>query len=150
MAVGASVSYSIFTEKYNKDQNGQEIENLEMLIPQYGFSVFGRYQLFRMEKFAMLAECAMNIGSGSRKETSGLTTEKQSVSSLGINVFPVITYDLTERINLITTCDFLRLGFNSYTFKDKDRKITSNEFGFSTQSTVFSYLSDRTARDGIK
>jgi hypothetical protein len=71
-----------------------------------------RYQRFMgIEKLSVFAEGSIDIGNSSSKETSeSITKEVQSATVLGVNVFPLISYDLTDRYSIIATCDFLRLG----------------------------------------
>ena len=83
--------------------------------------------------------------SGSKTKERIESDSKRSASSntnFDIFIFPVIFYDLTDRLSILATCDFISLGFNRSILKEKDpdRKQTSNNFGFNAQSSIFSSL----------
>jgi hypothetical protein len=83
-------------------------------------------------------------GSTSKEKLESLTKKIGSSTSFGIDLFPLISYDLTEKISIISVCDFMSLGFASTTYKgyDPDTNQTSNHFGFSTGSTLYNSLSN--------
>jgi hypothetical protein len=147
MAVGASVFYYGSTQKtaISGPDNPDPERKTELRQPRLGFSVFGRYQLLQISKFSVLAECSMGMhGNKTKQKSESITKETSSDTYLNMNMFPLISYDLTDRISLITTCDFMSLRFTSYTFKNKeiDRKTTSHGFSFGTNSSIFNSLSD--------
>jgi len=158
LAIGAGVSYS-YSRQNIKDIHWDmmtEIVN-EDLTSILRFYVFSRYQLLRRGKWALLAECSFNIGGGSSEATwqssninggSSITHETGSITTFGVNVFPLITYDLTDRISLMVRCDFLTVGFNHHIGKvknsgiDFERKDTHSSFHFGAGSTIFNALSN--------
>ena len=147
IAVGIGLSYigQAADNQIISQNNPEQETGVKGTHSLFGFSVFGRYQLYRMQKFSVLVECAVDMSGGGNKNTSESVTKKtQSETLFGINVFPLLSYDLTDRFSLITTCDFLSLGFNSHTVKseESDLKMTANNWGLNAQSSVFDNLSD--------
>lgn len=141
MAAGASVLYSNYhVNEKSPDQNYQKRKtyNSEM-----GISVFSRYQLFRMNKFAVVAEGSM----GGSKEQRKLNDDSNilynySLMTFSINVSPLLMYDLTDKYSLVTSCDFASLNLSTSTSKDEQTgdKSKTNNFGFGTGSTLISSL----------
>ena len=112
--------------------------------PTFGFYVFGRYKLFEKGKFSVLLDSPVGFSVGKVKSKNKLNTRTESTSTISVNVFPSLSYNLNERFSIIAVCDFLNLGFYSYTIKNKDTdtKRTGSSFGFNTRSKLFSSLSD--------
>ena len=147
MAVGANIFYSetiINNNTSNLNDPAQVIKS-KKILPQYGFSIFGRYELYRIRRFAVLTEGDMSISIGNTKEKlESITRKTESTSSISLGVVPLISYDLTDKFSLITTCNFMRLHFHSDTSKNEvtGSKVTSDFFDFDTHSNIFNSLSD--------
>ena len=98
----------------------------------FGIGAFGRYKIAEAGNLAFLVEGDLGFLSAKSKTTIGsTTTEGDPVSVLYFGVLPVLSYELTSSLSLEANCNFLRLGFASYTVKDvkdKDNKTTSNAF----------------------
>jgi hypothetical protein len=149
MAIGINITYS-GAPKYSSLRVSPP-EDYGLIIKTEGKSyewkgsIFGRYKLFRMDKLSVLAECSMGINGGfSKIRSESITKTRESSTSFGINVFPVVSYNLTDRISIIAICDFMRFGFISGTTKnyDTDMSIISSYFGFNTGSTFFHSLNN--------
>ncbi len=145
IAVGTTVSLrqrilkDIVIDPDNPDQK------IEQRFPGWEFAVFGRYKLWGKENFSLLVESSIFIDGSSVKEKNGSNTKKiQSESTFGLSVYPLISYDLTDKFSIITTCSFLSLDLSSHSIKDEDTgtKNRYNHFGFNAQSTVFESLAN--------
>ena len=145
IAVGVHTHVSWYTERNMTSDLDQPEHKMEWKKrgTGWGFSIFGRYKLLGTEKLSFLVETPIGINGSTTKEKTGtVSKKKQTMSQIFVNVFPAISYDLTEKISIIATCDFLSLGFSSFTIKyeDIDRKVTTNRFEFGAQSTLFKSL----------
>ena len=132
MAVGINVIYA-----------SQPIE-LDR-INNWGGSIFSRYKLLGFKKCSILAEGSMGIYGSSRKEKSESLTKKiVSPTSFGINLCPLISYDLTEKFSIISVCDFIGFDFysGSYKVNGSNRKQKFNLFRFNAESNLFNSLSN--------
>jgi len=132
IAVGTNVSigYSSINNLNSEKSTNQN----------WNFSVFGRYRLLGTEKLSLHIETPVGIGGKITKEN---TKKTLSQSVIFINAFPLVSYNLTEKLSIITKCDFLSLGFTyTNTKNDVGDNITKNNFGFNAQSTIFSSLSN--------
>jgi len=143
IALGINPFFSLTIERFLENSNG---ENLVRKTQMWGFAVFGRYKLLGKGKFSVFVDCPINIGGAIIKEKAGSNTNmNRSMTTIGIDMFPVVSYDLTDKFSIVVTNDFLSLGFVSYTIKDKsnDFKVTTNQFIFCTQSNsnILGYLS---------
>jgi len=145
IAVGAQVSFDYRIIKgmtSDPDTPDQEIK-YKKLSPGWGFSIFGRYKLWGTGKFSLLAESPIGIGGGITKEKKALITKKnQSTSFFNISVYPLVSYDLTDKLSLIAKCEILSLNFSSGKSKYKydngtETTNTYSRFTFSAQSNVF-------------
>jgi len=137
ISVGASPFFIWDNQKIPATQTK---EKSELKTQRWGFSVFGRYRLLGTEKFSVLVESSMDIGGGTVKEKIGSDTSlSRSMSSIRFNVFPALSYDLTDKFSIIARCETFNLGFTSETIKDKitDRKVTTNYFNFRGSSSIY-------------
>ncbi len=105
---------------------------------------YARYKCVGLEKFGVWMEGAINLGGSTGKTTTGnITTKLPYTTSYGINFYPVLTYDLTERLTLETGLRILALGFNGSVTTEKTtvadqaitNKTTQNGFTFAAGGT---------------
>ena len=147
MAIGVSISYNRNnqTHRYMSDPD-QEKQWQKAFSSQFGFSVFSRYQLFSINKLNVLAESSLGITKGitKAKQTSIAVFSSGSYNSMEINVYPVVSYDLTDRVSILTSCDFARFGFSTGASKNKTTGIKSSgsNFGFGAGSNILNSLAD--------
>ena len=103
--------------------------------------VFGRYKAFEMGKFALIADAELGFGGGSSKYGS---TQIGKNSTFGLNVAPVLSYSLAEKLSIETTLNVLSFGFNLNTDKDPDDnkyKDVTSDFGFGVNTGSYSGFS---------
>ena len=130
LAIGAEINLYSYTEKYTPS-GGQEQKRSGF---GWEFSPFARYRMLGNEKLALHLEAAIGIGGYKEKfSLGGNSTDEDPISEFRIGVLPVVTYSLTEKLDLEASFDFLRFGFSSVTEKDasnSDNKTTDTHFGF--------------------
>lgn len=98
---------------------------------------YARYKCVGLDKFGVWMEGAINLGGATGKITVGNTTTKQPYTTLyGINFYPVLTYDLTDRLTLETGLRILALGFNGSV---ATAKTTTNNVTTTTTTTQNSF-----------
>ena len=98
---------------------------------------YERYKCVGLDKFGVWMEGAINLGGATGKITVGNTTTKQPyTTSYGINFYPVLTYDLTDRLTLETGLRILALGFNGSV---ATAKTTTNNVTTTTTTTQNSF-----------
>jgi len=146
MAAGVCVSYNS-SNKTNSDLIiGQEEPVLgNSFTSLFGFAVFGRYRLFYIKKLSVLVESSLGINRGTVKyKLSSTTLDTSSLTSIDIKLYPVISYDLTDRYSILTILDFASLGFSTGSSKNELTGIKNNgsSFGFNAGSTILNSLSD--------
>ena len=148
-AIGGSMS--IIIGSGNSDSiNYNEEHHLKIRDLGLGFSIFSRYKILEKGKFSLLVEGSTGIQRITTKtnfehvEKSGVQWgghNKYEMFSFGISIAPVVSYDITDNISIITTSDFLSLNFLHSINKDEySNRNTSNNFGFGAKSTIFSSL----------
>lgn len=105
----------------------------------WAISPYARYKCVELQKFGVWIEGAIELGGSTGKETTGNTSEKLPYTTIyGINFYPVLTYDLTDRLTLETGLNILGLGFNGSASTTKSiineqtitTTTTQNSFGF--------------------
>ncbi|MDR2907012.1 MAG: porin family protein [Bacteroidales bacterium] len=109
-------------------------DDLIIKAPLFGAELFAQYTFLSFGKFSVYADAGIGFGAGKGKVEFGDTKEDQSkVSIFGINVVPVLAYNLSEKITLLANLNFLELGFMSTTEKDltvdPETKTTTTHFG---------------------
>ena len=144
LAIGLEVGFLNGTLK--EKGSGSSSQDEKFSLTGWGVGAFGRYRLVGEEKFSLLLEGSLGVSGAKTKETYGSTTRNgDPTTTISVGVLPVLSYSLTNRLNIEASCDFLRFGFDSYTTKsasNKDNKTTVNTFGFGVNSTTSSIDDD--------
>ncbi|MCL2682994.1 MAG: PorT family protein [Bacteroidales bacterium] len=141
-AIGASIVWNKSTElekyKYIRPSfTDLEEEKLENTL--FGIQPFVRYTFLQLGKFSVFVNAGAHFltGPGKFKYTEerigswpySRTEEIDlKVSSFGVNIVPVLAYNLTPKISLEAGLNFLNLGWNSTKMKaeDKDKNKYEN------------------------
>jgi hypothetical protein len=108
----------------------------------WGVQPFVRYTFMEFGNFSVFANTGLHLLTGNSKQTSNnlWTTDNEiGITSLGINVVPVLSYRLSEKINLEAGLNFMNFGWNSVTEEDKQnssnsQKTTVTDFGLGVNS----------------
>jgi hypothetical protein len=91
-----------------------------------------RYTAFSLGKLGIAAEARVGVmGTSSKSEAMGTSTDGLATFSLGLNVLPVVTYDLSDRLQLFTNLSFLNLYVTHATsgLPDAKRKTSVTTYG---------------------
>ena len=144
IAVGANVSYSIYKVKY--DNNSSFFTGVsEYMGSEWGFSVFSRYKIPLPKRFSLLFESSSGVRREIQKEKKDGTTRKTGTRSfVDVILFPVISYDLSDRFSIVTSFrESLNFDLQFLTIKGEDSglKLHFNRVGFNARSEIFSFLS---------
>ena len=132
-AIGAMVNLQTTSDKDKSDSN-IEIKDTEFA---WGITPFARYSFVEFGKFSVMAEGRLGIGGSTSKSKVGNTTiEDPSTFNYGFNISPILSYSLSDRINLEAALNFLNFGLNGTSEKhnDTDRKDTTFDFGIGVNS----------------
>jgi hypothetical protein len=100
----------------------------------FGWSVapFARYTALTFGNFGFAAEARVGIvGTSAKSKVAGTSTDDPSTLGFGISVVPVLTYNLSDRVQLFTNLNFLNLYFShtSSGLPNDDRKTSANTYG---------------------
>ena len=110
-AIGVEVLLG--TSVYNDKAVSNETKETEL---EWGIAPFARFSVLEFGKFSVLVEGAAGVyGTSSKTKTGNTTVDLPSTLSVGLNVAPLLSYSLTERINLEMELNFLSLGIGSTT-----------------------------------
>ena len=107
------------------------------------FSVFDRYKLWGTKKLSLFVESSIFISGNSTKDKRGsIINYDQYRSAVGIKALPLVTYDLSDKFSIISTCDFFSLTFMYETDKRKldNVKFKKTYFLFDSLSDIFTSL----------
>ena len=89
----------------------------------WGFYVFGQYQLTKLglENLYLLVKTSIGVSGYFNKYTNDTVIEKQPGSiTYSINARPVLSYKLSDRLDILASCNFLTFGYNFQTYKNQD------------------------------
>ena len=108
----------------------------------WGFGPFLRYTVLTRGDFSVLIEGGAGIFGESSKETSGTTTnDGPKVFGFDIDVMPILSYSLTDRVSLEARTNLARFGFSTQTEKrgtgESQSKESDSAFGFGVDSFDF-------------
>ena len=105
---------------------------------------FCRYRLAGLGDLSLLLEGGIGFSGAKLKvKRDASTTDGPVLSWFNIGVLPVLSYKLSDRLNIEASCDFLSLAFQtSITTENKgesnERKTTYSNFGFGL-NRVYNY-----------
>ena len=121
---------------------GDEVQ-LVRRAPEWSFAVFSRYKLLGFKKITFLVESSAYVSEKKRMDNStSLSVYKfnDSEHTIGVNILPLVTYDISDKWSFIAAGDFLSLDLSSKTERNMDTGFVAkrNHFGFTGQSTLFS------------
>ena len=110
-------------------------ENFVTVDTRIGVSVFALYSYFSFGRVNLLAKPSIGFGITNERDRpgSGDAIHVGRTSDFGIGIIPVVDFHVNERIMLIASFNFMRLGFNHTTHRepgDSDDRTVTNSFGF--------------------
>ena len=151
LAIGTKIGLGIYSEKYTPPGSGSQ----EQKTNGFGweFSPFARYRVLGDEKVSLHLEAALGIGGYKEKyKSGGNSTDGDPLFTFGLGVLPVVTYSITEKLDLEASFDFLRFGFSIETETDEsnsDNKSTDTHFGFGVNSSYNPLAAQGMSIDGL-
>lgn len=96
----------------------------------FGFAPFLRYYAVKKEKFSVFGQVNVGVSSsGSTNKVGNVSTDGPKTTMLYLNVYPALSYDISDRFSLETSLNFLGLSLNNSTIKTGNDKNTTNSFG---------------------
>jgi hypothetical protein len=109
----------------------------------WGIQPFFRYTFAEFGRFSVFANARVHFLSGTTEQTLKYEHSDDSfpgfhydATSLGINIAPMLSFSLSEKINLETALNFMNFGFNRTIKKHKESedKDTITDFGLGINS----------------
>ena len=134
-AIGVEVLVGTSVENDKAVNNETKDTELE-----WGIAPFARLSVLEFGKFSVWFEGAAGVlGTSSKSKTGNTTVDLPSTLSAGLSVAPLLSYSLTERINLEMDLNFLSLGIGTTTRTTKvsgsdDIKRNNTYFGVGVDS----------------
>jgi len=98
-----------------------------------GGSPFLRYYAIKWDKFSVFGQG--NIGlefSNSSVKTGGSTTDGPKITRSYINIYPGLSYDISDKLSLETSLNILSFGYYYVTTKDGSLKGKTSGFNIGT------------------
>ena len=143
MAVGAEVGISRLATKTPNYSGGNDLKSN---ITMWGFAPFLRYTLVEADRLSVLLEGSVGVEGGKSKSKLGSnSSDGPKLFGYSATVLPVVSYNLSDRMALELSSDFLRFGFTSLTTKDDsgstETKDIDNDFGLGINSGTGNYIS---------
>ena len=94
----------------------------------WGLSPYIRYSIYKFGNFDVLGKAALNYSNNTSKfyDEAGNQNDKRSSTVFGLNISPILFYNLSDRIALYTQLNFLGLDLSSMTEKTSDVKTGSS------------------------
>ena len=94
-----------------------------------GASPFLRYYAVKWNKLALYGQGNLGFDlSNSTVTTGGSTSDGPKQTSLYLTFSPGLSYDVTEKLSLITSINILNFGYNYHITKDGTTKTTASNF----------------------
>ena len=132
-AIGLKVNLS-----GGKSKNFASQPEIKISYFRWDVSAFSRYNVWKKEKFSLSFEGSTGVGGYSQTDKYGEQTNKLNPSTIfSINVVPLLSYSLTDRLSIEGQFNFLNLGFSSRTEKDvlSSKRKTRNSFSLGVNNS---------------
>ena len=96
-----------------------------------GLSPYVRYSFYKIGNFNVLGKLALNCFGNTIKsfDAEGKENDKQSSTNLGLNLSPLLFYNLTDCISIYTQLNFMGLDY-TYAMSKRDGKKTGSSSSF--------------------
>jgi len=120
---------------YNPHEGTYQSVKIEGTFVNWRIAPFLRYSVFTHKKFALILEGS--VGVGGKHEIRYNTGSNSSIIGVGvINIVPVLTYKLTEKLQLEAVLNFLNLGYNFDIYMENKQKTFAHDLniGFNAKS----------------
>ena len=136
LAFGLAVSLSGSYSNNNMNLDGP----YKTAATTWAIAPFARYSLIEFGKFSVWAEASLNLGMSFSKIThsaiAAIPDDKYTTLQASLNVAPLLSYALSNKINLEAGLKFLNLGYSVSRQKHKETDIvsTSSSFGLGADS----------------
>jgi opacity protein-like surface antigen len=144
MAAGARIIVSL--DKITTpptSPGGDEMVNTETTM---GIVPFMRYYAVQADKFSLFGQAQGSITMGKEKTKTGSTeADGPKTTSIGINIFPGVAFDVSDRIALEAHINLFSFGFNLITEKLETEFNTTKE---TTRNFNFGVNTDNIATSG--
>jgi outer membrane protein len=125
-AVGMSLN--VMTQRVKNTAGGNTTTDK---TTSFGIAPFARYYFLQMNKFGIFAEGQIGLAFSKSKRPSVGPDEEIKATTFGLNIAPVIYYNLSEKFTLEASVRLFNFGINTTTEKDlNDNKEITNSFGF--------------------
>jgi opacity protein-like surface antigen len=147
LAFGATLSFLQHSTKSQHWSGGSWVDNTDQQtkFPLWGIQPFVRYTFVEFGKFSVYANLGMHFLKGkTEREYTYLgwppytVMVPYNVNSFGINMTPILSYNLSERISLEASLNFMNFGWNKmeskHDDKNRDEKMTERNFGIGINS----------------
>jgi len=140
-AIGLQFGIGMLTSK-EKQVNGNITTTIKENTFLWGVKPFVLYKMVGNDKLGLFLEGAVPLLGAVPKRieddgTTTTTTKGLKTFSIGVGISPVLVYNITDKLSLEASSDFLRLGFESTIIKnvpansgDMEYKHVQNHFGF--------------------
>ncbi|MCL1973498.1 MAG: hypothetical protein FWG54_01615 [Bacteroidetes bacterium] len=134
LSVGAQLTLGAGS---NDSRSGSEGSTYLTKATLWGISPFARYTLIEANRVLLLAECTLHFNGASTKSGYGGSMSKgPTYIDFGIGVLPVLSFRLTEKLNLEARTGLFRFGFGVVTTKySSSSKSNNSYFGFGVNSS---------------
>ncbi|MDR2087690.1 MAG: hypothetical protein LBP72_11060, partial [Dysgonamonadaceae bacterium] len=80
----------------------------------WGLAPYARYSFVEFGKFSVWGSAALAFGGGE----TGVGDNTEKFTAFGLDIHPVLKYDLSDKFTLLTNLNFLNIGFTQVNVKD--------------------------------
>ena len=116
---------------------GSNLVEEKISTSSWSFAAFGRYKAWELKDFSLLLEGSLGVGGGTVDKVKGPTNhDGDKAFRFGLNVVPVLSYSITDKLSVEGQLNFLSFGFNTETITEKfpgtpatEDKTSTNRFG---------------------
>ncbi len=135
VALGLDLNFA-----YDRSESFGNVETVSKNTT-FGFSPFVRYYAIRVDKFSIFGQANIGVSfSGSSNTINGVTTNGPKTTHFNVTVGPDLAYDISEKISLETSLNFLNISYINNNTKSGTSTSKSSSFNFGAGTGILSSL----------
>lgn len=130
---------------FRKQESGIDIKSIHKET-YFGLSPFVKYYAVKWNKFSIYGTGSMRTRFTKSDNESGDSENNFRNTSISLNIYPGLSYDISDKLQLLTSLNFMSVscGYSVTKNPDTDTKSSETYFGFNANTNNIATIGDIT------
>jgi len=129
--------------RFSKQETGVDIKNT-IKTTDFGLSPFVKYYAVKWNKISLYGKGTIRTMFSKTSNESGDSVNNFRSTSISLSVYPGLSYDISDKLQLHTSLNFMDFscGYSVSKNLDTDTKTSETNFGFSANTNSIAIIGD--------